>query len=302
MLIRKGVKLLEENEGEGDLVERQRHYILSIRYTLNNGEVLDARPWEAGTGLGHPEDGFFKYRERLNRHDLISGLFYAVQGMRIGGYRKVVISPHLAYGEKGIPGQIPPNAKLIAEIKVLDDVTPDKVRRQEPGIPEAGLLTQQDLCRRYGITPPALWRRRKAGHLPAPVVIGMTVRWQPATLEQWEAEGRPLVSPSLDEAKVHRDQLFTDLHLLLFGPDDDGRRPPIDPSPAQQEQVQQITREISQWSERTVDLMLELALLIDEAGLWYGPPLEKILKDGGAAGYWRSLLNILEKVLADPTP
>ena len=39
--------------------------------------------------------------------------------MKVGGYRKVTISPHLAYGEKGIPGIIPQNAKLTAEIKVL---------------------------------------------------------------------------------------------------------------------------------------------------------------------------------------
>ena len=38
--------------------------------------------------------------------------------MRVGGYRKVVIAPHLAYREKGIPAVIPPNAKLTVEITV----------------------------------------------------------------------------------------------------------------------------------------------------------------------------------------
>jgi len=33
--------------------------------------------------------------------------------------RKVVIGPHLAHGEEGIPGVIPPDAKITAEIKVL---------------------------------------------------------------------------------------------------------------------------------------------------------------------------------------
>jgi FKBP-type peptidyl-prolyl cis-trans isomerase len=37
-------------------------------------------------------------------------------GMNVGGYRKVRISPHLAYRDKGIPGLIPPNAVLIVEL------------------------------------------------------------------------------------------------------------------------------------------------------------------------------------------
>jgi len=42
--------------------------------------------------------------------------------MKVGGYRKVSISPRLAYGEKGLTDLIPPNAKIIAEIKVLRKV------------------------------------------------------------------------------------------------------------------------------------------------------------------------------------
>jgi FKBP-type peptidyl-prolyl cis-trans isomerase len=36
--------------------------------------------------------------------------------MKPGGYRKVKVSPHLAYGERGIPGLIPTNAVLVIEI------------------------------------------------------------------------------------------------------------------------------------------------------------------------------------------
>jgi len=301
VLIRKGVKLLEERQGAGDLVQRQREYILSIRLTLNNGEVLDARPWEAGMSLRQSEDGFFEHRKRLDRCVSIPGLFYAVQGMRIGGYRKVAISPHLAYGEKGIPDQIPPNAKLIAEIKVLRAVPPGTIRWREPETLETDLLTQDDLCRRYHLTQPTLWRRRKAGRLPAPVLVGTAVRWKPSALEQWETEGRPMVSPSVDEAKERRDRACAALHELFFGPHDVGQSDPIEPSPAQQKEQWQIIQEMNQQGESMLDLMLELALLIDEAGLWYGPPLEKLLKDGDAAShYWRSLLKILEKVLANP--
>ena len=50
---------------------------------------------------------------------MIAGVVYALEGMAVGGYRKVTISPHLAYGETGVAGVIPPNARLTAEIRVL---------------------------------------------------------------------------------------------------------------------------------------------------------------------------------------
>jgi len=41
--------------------------------------------------------------------------------MRIGGRRKLKISPHLAYGDKGIPGRIPPQAVIIVEIEFIEE-------------------------------------------------------------------------------------------------------------------------------------------------------------------------------------
>ncbi|NOR67633.1 MAG: peptidylprolyl isomerase [Woeseiaceae bacterium] len=126
MFTKKGVKLLEETEGSGEAVQRQRHYVLSIRITLNQGEVLSSLDVPASFYLDGSQrlhdDGFFEHHTRIDRHCLIPGLFYAVQGMKVGGYRKVSISPHLAYGEKGKADTIPPNAKIIAEIEVLRKV------------------------------------------------------------------------------------------------------------------------------------------------------------------------------------
>ena len=123
MWIKKGVKLLDDIPGEGDRVRRHAIYILAIRITLNKGEIIRS----AQNCLSHTidehlkfhEDGFLESRIRIDRENLINGIFYAVQGMKVGGYRKVAIAPHLAYREKGIPGIIPKNAKIIAELKVL---------------------------------------------------------------------------------------------------------------------------------------------------------------------------------------
>jgi FKBP-type peptidyl-prolyl cis-trans isomerase len=50
----------------------------------------------------------------------VNGLFYGVEGMQVGGTRRLEIAPHLAYAERGVPGSIPANALLVAEITILE--------------------------------------------------------------------------------------------------------------------------------------------------------------------------------------
>lgn len=126
MWIKKGVKLLNETLGEGSPVRRQAIYVLAIRITLNKGDIIRATTscisHSIDANLKLHDDGFIESRVRIDRENLIGGIFYAVEGMKVGGYRKVAIAPHLAYGEKGIPDVIPENAKIIAELKVLREV------------------------------------------------------------------------------------------------------------------------------------------------------------------------------------
>ncbi len=57
----------------------------------------------------------------FDRNDLFAGLFYGIEGMRIGGKRILKISPHLAYRERGIEGIIPPNAVLKVEVEIIPE-------------------------------------------------------------------------------------------------------------------------------------------------------------------------------------
>jgi FKBP-type peptidyl-prolyl cis-trans isomerase len=50
---------------------------------------------------------------------LIQGFSRGVQGMRVGGLRRVVIPPDLGYGAAGSPPTIPGNATLLFEIELL---------------------------------------------------------------------------------------------------------------------------------------------------------------------------------------
>ena len=121
--MKKGVKLLQETVGDGDEIQRQRFYQIQLRCWLNKGEAIRWKhPWGMVDRSKLLEDGELLITDiRINREHLISGLFFGVEGMKIGGTRKLKISPHLAYGEKGLPGIIPENAVLVFEIKIVQE-------------------------------------------------------------------------------------------------------------------------------------------------------------------------------------
>ena len=56
----------------------------------------------------------------MGRREVIAGLERGMLGMRVGSRRRLVISPHLAYGAAGVPGVIPPHAVVIVAVELLD--------------------------------------------------------------------------------------------------------------------------------------------------------------------------------------
>ncbi len=122
-LLKKGVELLHETIGDGSEVERQHYYQIKLRCWLNQGdEIRWQHPWGLLDRYQLLENGAVLLTDvRLNREFLIAGLFYGLQGMRIGGTRRLKISPHLAYGERGVPGVIPENALIVCEVTVLEE-------------------------------------------------------------------------------------------------------------------------------------------------------------------------------------
>lgn len=94
--------------GNGSAAAKGR--IVRVHYTgwLTSGEKFDSSvdrndPFEFVLGAGQ----------------VIGGWDQGVSTMRVGDKVKLTIPPHLAYGEQGYPGAIPPNATLVFEVELL---------------------------------------------------------------------------------------------------------------------------------------------------------------------------------------
>jgi hypothetical protein len=119
--IKPGVKLLEDVPGDGALVRKRASYRVKLRMWLRRGEpVRWSAPWGPIDSARVEEGGAVLITDvRVDRVCLVAGLFYGMQGMRVGGTRTLRVAPHLAYREQGVPGVIPPNALLTIEVTVI---------------------------------------------------------------------------------------------------------------------------------------------------------------------------------------
>jgi FKBP-type peptidyl-prolyl cis-trans isomerase len=55
----------------------------------------------------------------LAEGEVIPGWDEGVRGMKVGGQRRLVVPPHLGYGERGAGGAVPPNATLVFDLELL---------------------------------------------------------------------------------------------------------------------------------------------------------------------------------------
>lgn len=104
------LEVTELSEGEG--VEATAGSTVSVHYVgvaHSTGEEFDA-----SYNRGAPLDF------RLGVGQVISGWDQGVEGMKVGGRRRLVIPPHLGYGERGAGGVIKPGETLIFVVDLID--------------------------------------------------------------------------------------------------------------------------------------------------------------------------------------
>jgi peptidylprolyl isomerase len=117
-----GLKIIDLQEGNGDTVKRGD--TVEVNYT---GWLITGKQFDSSLDRGRPAQ--FK----LGSGQVIPGWDQGVPGMKVGGKRKLIIPPELAYGSNGRPPAVPPNMALIFEIEVLRIVPPAGSRPQNPG-------------------------------------------------------------------------------------------------------------------------------------------------------------------------
>ena len=77
------------------------------------GMLADGTKFDSSYDRGQP------YTTRLAPDSVIQGWVEGVMTMKVGGKRKLIVPPELAYGAKGFSPSIPPNATLTFEIELL---------------------------------------------------------------------------------------------------------------------------------------------------------------------------------------
>ena len=72
-----------------------------------------------GTKFDSSKDRNDPFEFGLGQHQVIAGWDEGVQGMSVGGTRRLIIPAELGYGARGAGGAIPPNATLLFEVDFL---------------------------------------------------------------------------------------------------------------------------------------------------------------------------------------
>jgi FKBP-type peptidyl-prolyl cis-trans isomerase len=102
-----GLGYVELKEGAGDAAKKGD--TVSVHYS---GWLKDGTPFDSSAGK---DPLSFK----IGAPGIIQGWQEGIQGMKVGGKRKLLVPADLAYGKQGHPAGIPPDADLTFEVELV---------------------------------------------------------------------------------------------------------------------------------------------------------------------------------------
>ena len=84
--------------------------LVTVHYT---GRLLDGKVFDSSVQRNEPCTFVLGVKQ------VIAGWDLGIAQLKIGDKAKLTIPPHLAYGDRGFPGAIPPKATLVFEVELL---------------------------------------------------------------------------------------------------------------------------------------------------------------------------------------
>jgi len=103
-----GLRYQELKVGTG--AEAKKGDVVEVHYT---GWLTNGKKFDSSLDRGQP------FAFKLGAGMVIKGWDEGVQGIKVGGRRKLLIPSELAYGKRGAGDAIPPDAELVFEVELL---------------------------------------------------------------------------------------------------------------------------------------------------------------------------------------
>src|SRR6476661_7648291 len=108
-----GLQYEDTVTGSGAEAKAGQH--VTVHYTgwLRNDDGSQGSKFDSSKDRNDP------FQFKLGAGHVIRGWDEGVQGMKVGGQRRLTIPAELGYGARGAGGVIPPNATLIFDVELL---------------------------------------------------------------------------------------------------------------------------------------------------------------------------------------